>query len=353
MSQELTLGEFLSALQDYFRFFVEKWYWILLGALLTAGILGYVAFSKPAVYSAPLTFLLTEEKGGQISGAGALLGSLGLGNGKENANVPLQLLELGRSRHVLSQVLFDTAVIDGERRMIADHIILEHSFYEKWAGIEELDDFLFNGNIPSAKDRIANMAFKSIYNYVIQDAIGLQKLFFDEDTGVFTIQSNSTNAELAMHLTEKSYKELSDYFTESVVANQRNTLRLLNQREDSIVRALTLAEGKLARYQDRSGGVTLRQSTTRIKELSREVLILSTIYTEVIKNRETTAFLLAKKRPVFTLIDPPLQPLYAPRDSIVKAILIGGALGTLLVVIGLFFAKLFRTALNENRLKNG
>lgn len=343
---ELTLGELLLVASKYFKYFLSKWYLIILGTLVGVSVFGYLALNTPEIYDAPLTFLLTEDQGNQMAGAGAILGNLGLGGGGEGGNVPYQLLELGRSRNVLSQVLLDSAEIDGENRMIADHIILKESYYEnRWFESDILKDFLFNGKVPSAADRNANLALKSIYGNIIQETEGLQSIKFDDDTGIFTIKSRSSNAELAQVLTEKTYEKLSDYFTESTIANQRNVLNLLSYREDSIAQNLALAEAELARYQDRSGGMILRRSSIQGEEIRRRVAILSTMYMEIIKNRETSAFLLAKKRPVFTLIDPPLQPLSAQRISIVKKMVTGGALGFVIVIIILFFNKLFRTAL--------
>jgi uncharacterized protein involved in exopolysaccharide biosynthesis len=110
VQDELTLKELILVIQEYFVYFLRKWYWVVLGALVVGGIFFYNAYTAPVNYDAPLTFMMNDDKGGGI-GAGAILGSLGLGGGEGGGGKASKLLQLGKSRKVLGKVLFDSAMV--------------------------------------------------------------------------------------------------------------------------------------------------------------------------------------------------------------------------------------------------
>ncbi len=344
MQDELTLKELILAVQEYISFFLKKWYWLLLGGLLLGGIFFYVAYSTPSVYSAPLTFMLNDEQESSV-GAGAILGSLGLGGGDSGGSKVNKLLELGKSRKVLSRVLFDSVEIDGTVKLLADHIIDIYDYHELWEESKSLNGFYFGDGIPAADDVAGNRVFKLLYRKLIAEEKGFVQLSVDEFSGLFDLRVNTLNPELSVALANNTYAELSEYFVTTTVSGKKKTLTMLEERADSVKLELAAAEARLARFEDRSSNILLRQNIIRGQELNRQVLILSTLYAEVVKNKETAAFLLANEKPAFNLIDAPLEPLNKTTESWVSALVIGGLLGVILTGIVLFFTKLVRDAM--------
>jgi uncharacterized protein involved in exopolysaccharide biosynthesis len=107
VQDELTVKELVLAIREYIVYFLRKWYWIVLGALVPGTLFFLNAYLAPVNYSAPLTFMLNDDKASSV-GAGAILGG-GEGGGSKVG----KLLELGKSRKVLGKVLFDLALIVG------------------------------------------------------------------------------------------------------------------------------------------------------------------------------------------------------------------------------------------------
>jgi hypothetical protein len=346
MQDELTLKELVLAVQEYFYFFLSKWYWFVLGGLIVGGGFCYYAYSTPSVYTAPLTFMLNDEKEASI-GAGAILGSLGLGGGGKGGGGSKvnKLLELGKSRKVLSRVLFDSVAINGNRKLLADHIIDIYGYHDNWQDSELLKGFYFGDGIPAPDDPVGNNAFKQLYNKLVTDDEGLLELEVDEFSGLFDLRANTLHPELSVALATGTYARLSEYFITASVSGKEETLAQLEERADSVKIELAKAEGVLARFEDRSSQVLLRKNTIRGQELNRTVLILSTMYAEILKNKETAAFLLANEKPAFNLIDAPLEPLAQTKESRIFALIIGGLLGVILTGIILFFTKLVRDAM--------
>jgi hypothetical protein len=346
MQDELTLKELVLALREYFAYFLRKWYWIVLGGLSLGALFFLNAYTAPVNYAAPLTFMLNDDKGPSL-GAGAILGSLGLGGGEGGGGKAGKLLELGKSRKVLGKILFDSALIDGKTQLVADHIIDIYNYHEAWEESDSLRGFRFGAGMPANNDVSGNMAFKALYNKLIDEEDGLVTINANELSGLFELRANSLNPELSVVLVNQIFDELSAYFVATSISGQQETLTQLSYREDSVKTALGLAEARLARFEDRSSGILMRQETVKGQEFRRQVLILGTMYGEIVKNKATAAFLLANEKPAFNLIDGPLEPLYSDQESWIKALVIGGLLGGILIVLGLFFVKLFRDALNS------
>ena len=319
----------------------------MLGAALIGGAFFWNAYTRPITYTAPLTFMLNDEDKSSI-GAGAILGSLGLGGATDQGGNAPKLLELGKSRKVLGKVLFDSALVDGKRQVIADHLIEVYDYHSEWEDSEALRGYLFKGERPKEDDRIGNRVLKSLHNRLVNPENGLMSITVDELSGIFTIRVSTLSEDLSLVIAEGVYHKLSDYFITSSIADKEQTLIRLNQRADSVSTALRTAEASLARFQDRSALVPLRQSSIQGQQLNREVLILSAMYGEIVKNRETAAFLLDNEKPAFNLVDGPLAPLRPVKESTFKAILIGGLLGVFLIGVVQFFRKLYTDAMFED-----
>jgi uncharacterized protein involved in exopolysaccharide biosynthesis len=346
VQDELTLKELVLAIREYIVYFLRKWHWIIFGALLLGGIFFYNAFTSPVNYEAPLTFMLNDDKGSSI-GAGAILGSLGLGGGEGGGGMASKLLELGKSRKVLGKVLFDSATIDGKTQLVADHIIDIYHYHEAWEESDSLKEFRFGSGMPVANDVSGSQAFKILHRQLITEEEGLVSLTVDESSGVTELIAKTLDPELSVVLANKIFKALSEYFVATSVSGKQETLIQLMERADSVKIELGVAESRLARFEDRSSQVFLRQNIVKGQELNRQVFILSTMYGEIVKNKETAAFLLANEKPAFNLIDSPLEPLLPLRESWTTALVISGSLGGVLACIILFFTKLVRDALRE------
>jgi uncharacterized protein involved in exopolysaccharide biosynthesis len=344
VQDELTLKEFILVIQEYFVYFLQKWYWVVLGALVVGGIFFYNAYTTPVNYDASLTFMMNNEKAPSI-GAGAILGSLGLGGGGEGGDKAGKLQELAKSRKVLGKVLFDSALIDGKTQLVADHIIDIYDYDEDWEENEELKGFRFGEGMPLKNDFVGNSVFKMLYSKLIDEEEGLISLTVDELSGLSDLRAISLNPELSVVLVNQVFKELSEYFVATSISGKQETLTQLSERADSVKIELGIAESRLARFEDRSSQILLRQNTVKGQELNRQVFILSSMYGEIVKNKETAAFLLANEKPAFNLIDEPLSPLRPTKESWTKALIIGGSLGGVLAAIILFFVKLIQDAL--------
>ena len=341
----MTFRDLLIAIGDYLRYFLRRWYWLVLGVALGVGYFVYTAKTTAPTYVAELSFLLNENKQSGI-GASAILGSLGLGGGDGSTNTSAKMLQLAKSRRVLTEVLFDTVQLAGDRDLIANHMLDLYRTDLGWDEREELASFRFTDVTVAPEDRVANSVLKGLYGTLIKRDDGLLEVTSDDLSGMFTIKTVTLSPQMSIDLAEGVYQHLSDYYVTSTVADKRKTLDLLTHRADSIQTELEGKEVQLAATQDRSLGIPLRRGSVREQRLSREILILSTMYAEVVKNQEAAAFLLANQRPLFNLVDAPVEPLRTNRESIVMAVILGVLTGLLTVGTLLFVVKLVKDTLH-------
>ena len=347
LSDELTLKELVLALSDYARYFLRKWYWFVLGAAVVGGVFFYQAYTVPVSYTAPLTFLLNGDTKSTF-GADAILGNLGLGGGQQGGGKVAKLIELSKSRRVISRVLFDSATVEGQQRLIANHLIELYDYHELWAENERLANFTFSSGRPAQEDRLGNSVLKALYGRAIREEEGIIATDVDEFSGLIKLTATTPKPELSIAIVEKVYNELSEYFVNASVSAKQESVRLLTVRADSIATELRAVENQLARFQDRIARIPLQQERIRAQQLQREGAILSTMYGEVIKNRETAAFVLENEKPSFEMVDGPLVPLSANREDWKTKLVIGAILGAILVGIILFLRKLFGDALQTD-----
>ena len=126
-TNEVSFRELIHSLRDLFHYLLSKWIVILL-FIIAGGILGLVFSVRSKVtYLANCTFVLEEESGsgggiGQLAGLASMVG-LDLGGGGGGVFQGENLLELYRSRMMITKTLLSTYMIDGKPTMLVDRYI--------------------------------------------------------------------------------------------------------------------------------------------------------------------------------------------------------------------------------------
>jgi len=121
-----SLPEIILALRDWLRYLLKNWYWILVFGLAGAAIGFWYAKSQKPVYSATTTFVLeTGDKGGgfsQYAGIASMMG-IDLGGGGGGIFQGENILELYKSRTMISKTLLSEVTIQDKKQMLLDRYI--------------------------------------------------------------------------------------------------------------------------------------------------------------------------------------------------------------------------------------
>lgn len=312
-------------IRDYVIYLWTKKWWLILFTALGALLLVSKTFWTENVYAGKLTFIVNDSQGSKMGG---ILGQFGLGGGQSGMNLP-QVVQMGQSRRISSQVLFDSITLNGRKDYIANHLIDVYDYHELYRsmGSTYLQDFYFShGDVPNFS-QLESQMYKTLHYRINAEKKPLLTILYSIETGIVTLQISTLKEELTFELLNRYYEALSGFYKENAAAPQRNTIEKLQIQADSLSALLREQEYRLAAMQDRSLGVIDRTDRVSFGRLQREANLTSGIYTEVLKNIETSRFMLNTAQPIFQIMDAPSLPLYAVGLSTKILAIVGSAFG--------------------------
>lgn len=352
--QGMSFREFILLVQGYVNHLWGKALWILLCGVLLGALFVAKEWAAPINYSSRLTFMVNEDDNGSIGGVGAILGQFGLGGGSTSEYNLDKIVELGKSRRIVESILIDSIIIEEKKDLISNHLINLYHYHDKWVDSknENLHDFLFSSANAEEYDRTGNLVLGTLYGLVVgnpdKGRPGLIDINYVDKTGILNISSRSQSEELSLELSLLIFSRLSKFYVEKSTEKQRETVDKLEVISDSLSNELNRVEYELATFQDRSAGILRQRDKVRNSKMQRNAQVLTIMYGEAVRNRETARFVLESKTPFFQVIDSPRYPLGRTNKFYVRKGIIGGAFGAFLGVVFFGFWKSFRDAMKED-----
>ena len=256
-NDEITLKELILKIQE---FWLELWknkLWIIVTSILMAGIFVLRSYLNPQTFRAELTFMVNEDEGNSLGGMGGLLGQFGFPSSGAGGEFNLdKILELSKSRRIIYPAILDSLPVNQSRSIMANHIIDVYDYHKKWkkSKNEEIHNFRFESNQILGFGKIENIVLKSLYSKVVGNAKmsndPLLNSKYDEATGILELAIVSESAPLSEYLVDAIFNKLSQYYVTKTIEPQTVTVNALNEKTDSIKRALANAEVRLAQYDD-------------------------------------------------------------------------------------------------------
>ena len=355
-NDELSLGEIIQVVIDYFYEVIRYWFIIPLFIIPPLLYFAIPAYQDIPTYSANSTFMLNDDSAGDITGIGGLLGSLGLGGGKRGESNLQKVLQLFESRRIVEATLFSKTEINGNSDFFANFVIDQYGFHNiieesgKATHLLELEDFRFNHSKLDSFSNVEKTVLAILYKKVSGDpAAGLEPMIdseLDEISGIMKLSVTSRTEALTIKMLETFYQQLSDYYINKTVEKQQKLKNIVQLKKDSIEMELLNAEYKLADFEDSNRNLVTVKGELKRTKLRRKERILTSMYMQIVANLEKADFALRQKTPYVQIIDPPKTPIFPAKKSLVRGILMGLVLGLGLGVVFLVLRKLVRDALN-------
>lgn len=345
---EITLRDLILKMREYWAEIRRNWWIVLLFVLPFTAWFGYKAFIKPITYTAKLTFMLNEDKGG--GGIASILGQFGglLGGGGSEYQLE-KILEIARSRRIIAAALFEKYNFNGQEDFFANHVIRIQQLHKKWAKDSTLNGFLFTKGDPVAFSRRENKALLALYAEMIGGENVERPMFsngVNEDTGIMSLSVSSRDEMLSIELLNTLYTNISAFYIEKSVERERETLNILEHKRDSIARALNRNDVSSASFEDRNNAILLETNKIPAKRYQRNNQLLSAVYGEAIKNTELAEFALKSNTPFLSVLDTPIAPIKPDARGRVKALVTGVLLGFVLGAVFVVGRKMVFEALS-------
>ena len=323
-----------------------RWKVIFFISFLLAVLGVLYAIKKQITYKAELNFVVEDNSGGggtfgKYSGLASQFGFDMVG-GASTTFSEGNIVELLTSRRVVEEALLSEVNINGIDDLLINYHIEFNEYREKWSeSMPEIKDLIFTNDrsgFTLAKDSILGLAWKNLTNGNIKVEVG-------EESSIITVICESKDEQFAKLLVESLVSEVSDYYTHTQTAKARNTLDFIQNRADSVLNELKLAELSYARHKDSNFGVMRAEGLLDELRLKREVEILNVMYGEIIKNLEISKVTLLNQKPLINVIDSPRFPLEVVRFSKLKGLLLFGLLGATLASMYVVISSLIREVL--------
>jgi hypothetical protein len=342
-TDDLTLRDLVLASRRFYHDALRHWWVYAIAFLLIGGLLSYRAWSAAETYPARLTFMVNEDDGNPL-GVGGVLGQLGLGRriqGRFNLD---KITELARSRKIISAVLLSPSGDD----FIGNRLIEEYRLDDSWKELEPgMEEFRFTRDSVQAFNDYERTALLSLYGLLAggEENEGLVQVSYNDLSGILSIKCKTTNEVLSIDIAQHLFAELSEFYVDQAIERQLKTYELVRNKVDSIQRELNRADVALAVFNDASTGMWSRLDLLKRDQLQREIIKLSSMQAEAVKNMEYAEFSLKNARPVIQELDIPISPIRPEKPSLLKALVIGALIAGILVSAYLVIRKALREAM--------
>ncbi|MDB5116108.1 MAG: hypothetical protein JWQ79_1600 [Mucilaginibacter sp.] len=281
--------------------------------VLIIGALGgaLTAWLWTPTYTARLTFVIDDSKSsGGAGGLSALAGLAGFDlNGLGGASGVLagdNVQELVKSHMLIKKTLL-TAY--DSTQTLADRYAAVNKLNKKWLKYSpdgRIIRFPLNGVNNS---RLQDSLLHEMTILILADEFGITKT--DKKLGFFEVNATMNDERLAQLFCSRMIKQSTDFFITTKTKRLRDNVNRLQQRADSIGTILNrktyAASAANQSLIDLNPAFTSPNANAEVSE--RGKIVLSTVYSETVKNLEASKTMLAQETPTVTIVDEPELPL--------------------------------------------
>jgi hypothetical protein len=287
--------------------------WLLLPALLLAGVLGYTTKQEPILHvSYSKIFPLAADGGGGLSSLGAQLGLASEGGAAQYYNVT----ELVNSRN-LSRKMVQYPTNNEKHKSLADWII---------------EDFKKRQKNKTPETKKVSDQEKVI---AAAEILTTSAKIVTEKSEFTAIKVETGDPELSLRLNECILTGLSDFYISTKTEKARTDLEKIGTLRDSLKKALNAIDLSLLNFGERNKYLvseTAKLPVIQLQLLKEEV---AAYYRSATESYQNAKFMLVNQSPIFQVLDKPQTPVAAIAPNWKKSALIGATLG---LFIGLLIA---------------
>ena len=333
---EATLKDVIITLLDY-KNELKKRFILIFSVIIVFIFFGYgYSNLKVKKYTATLSFIVEENS--EVSNMSAISGmasrfGFDFGGNASTSFSQLNVIELLKSRKIISSTLNKDIIISGEEASFLHHYINLNDMIEDSSLVEFNDIY---------KDSIINVIWKQI----TEDRLNIS--FQNDEANILNLNFTSRNGSFAKYFVENLIDEMSDMYSNYKTEKTRFSLENLQNRADSVFKELKVSERNLARVKDRN--IRVINSSGRLDEIQymREVQVLNTMYLELVKNTELLKVNLLEEIPFIQIVDIPTLPLLIINRSTLFWCVVFAFLGFFLVSFLVILRKVVKDTLKED-----
>jgi hypothetical protein len=313
-----------------FRFKKTLSFVLVAGALLGA----LSAWLWTPTYTARLTFVVDDAKSsGAGGGLSALAGQFGFNlDGLGGASGVLagdNVQELIKSQKLIKKTLLTPY---DNTQTLADKYAAVYKLNKKWLKHSPDGKITRFPMDDKHNTRLQDSLLHEMTTLILSGEFGIAKT--DKKLGFFEVNTTMKDEKLALLFCTRMIKQSTDFFISTKTKRLRNNVERLQHRADSIGQILNRKTYSLSAANqnllDLNPAYTNVNANVEVKE--RDKIVLTTIFSETVKNLEASKTMLAQETPTVQVVDEPEFPLKKNKLKYSIAILAG------IIISGLLFS---------------
>lgn len=355
--QTASLKELILSIKDWSLYFFSKWYLLLLFGTLGGALGFFYAFNKKPIYIATTSFVLDEAgKGGGLRAYAGLASSLGvdLGGGGGGLFEGENILELYKSRTMVTRALLSEAQFDEKKQLLIDRYISFNKLRKGWEKSPELKNLTFSKDHLYATPRqqlLHDSIMGGIVRNITQGVLRVEKK--DKKLNIIYVTVTSKDQLFAQAFNITLVKKVNDFYLSTKTKKNLENVIILQAKTDSV---RSLMVGSIRKAAVTADG-TPNQNPTRmaqriapIQTATANVEVNKAVLGTLLQNLELSKISLLKETPLIQIVDEPILPLDVVKLGKIKATLTGGFISVLLFVFFAVVRRIIKVSLHEGEI---
>jgi hypothetical protein len=346
MEEAVDLKDVVHKSKEWFFYLKTKWLLIVSFGLLGGAIGFTLAYFKKPFYTATVSFVLEDDKssGAGLSGIASQFGfdfggDGGNGGGAFSGN---NLMGLMKSRFLIERTLLSPVYFKGKQESLAEAYIEINDWRTGWATKPGLSQLQYLPEPDRTKYSLQqDSVLEVIYNAVSSYTTVTPK---DKKLLLNSIVVKAPDELFAKTFAEALVKEVTDFYIQTKTKKAKDNVSILQRQTDSVRSELNAALSGVATSTDQTYNLNPGYLRAKVPSQRRQFDIQAntTILTELIKNLELAKVSLLKETPLIQVIDKPILPLPKEKASKRNALILGGFLGGLIIIVLLVARRMWR-----------
>lgn len=351
-----SLRDSILHLMKWWKYLLSKWY-IILAVSVCGAVLGLVyAFINKPIYTANTTFVLeVGDKGNSLSQYAGIASTLGIDLGSSAGGIfqGENILELYKSRTMISKSLLSPAEFNGKNQLLIDRYIIENKLRDKWVS-SELQNIQFS-SINKYENPRQQLIHDSIISFIVKDiennylSVGKP----DKKLNIIRVSVNSKDELFAKAFNESIVKNVNSFYLQTKTKKSIENVTILQQKADSVRSVMTGSIYKAAQVLDVTPHLNPTRQVQRVAPLQTaqaSAEVNKSILGQLVQNLELSKIALQKETPLIQVVDEPILPLDYEKMSKKKGILIGGIVGGIIIVFLLIIIRIMGNIMGNEQV---
>jgi len=339
VNESNSLKDLILSIRDWIHYFLSKKYIIILFGLLGGGLGFTYAWLKKPVYTATTSFVLETggNKGALASYAGiASAFGIDLGGGGGGLFEGENILELYKSRNMITKALLSEGVFGNKKQLLIDRYIEFNNLRKSWDKNPRLKNIQFRPDNLYQSDA-EQLLHDSIIGRIVKniETRNLKVEKKDKKLNVIYVTVSSPDELFAKAFNERLVQNVNQFYLETKSRKNLENVQILQAKVDSvrsvlsgsIVRAASTADATPNQNPTRLAQRIVPMQNSRVNaEISQGVL------SSLLQNLELSKITLSKETPLIQIVDRPILPLESKKIGKILAIVVGGFLGVFITM---------------------